>query len=185
MSVCNTSAIVDINPKNNPDRVRPERSLKPHQNNVTRSQLGPRGHGLMISVSLKHRGSQHRGSTSHKCLSQASISQGHDSLDDAAGLVIPEVQEKSREEAHAPLKSYPRGPLDTSLLHLYSDHAAMHILEVYVFFFLFQYLCFQRIKSKLVVIFSFYTSVCLKLINHERKTLKLEHPNADWFQYIL
>lgn len=53
---------------------------------------------------------------------------GHESLDDAAELDIPEALEAHEEVAiNPPLESYPRGPFDTSLLHLYVEHAAKHV----------------------------------------------------------
>lgn len=56
--------------------------------------------------------------------------------------------------------------------------------DMYIYFLL-QYICFQLIKSILMMIFYFYRSTCLKSVNHSRKILELPQPTIVWFVDVI
>lgn len=66
---------------------------------------------------------------SHPHGSRSRLSQAYDVVDPEVpgDAEAPKVQEKV--VVDAPLKNYPWGIFDTSLLHLYVDHAARHVRE--------------------------------------------------------
>ena len=72
-------------------------------------------------------GSQSSGSTSCSYLSQASTSWGHVSLAYEAPEAYEGIKEEPTADTDAFVDSYPGGPYDTFLLHLYEDHVSRHV----------------------------------------------------------
>lgn len=126
--VCKAGAMGDNNTENNAGRVGLGRVLQTTL--VRHERVAVRTARSWVNDNsfdgLKPSSLQRLDSASCICLSQASTSRGHESLDDAADLEVPEAPE-GREESSGPLESCPGGLYDTSLLHFNADHGARHI----------------------------------------------------------